>query len=642
MSKNMMNNVSMMSRKLSDEKIKSMQQAESNKRGPSSRYGGIKEKPKDLKKTIKQLLSYVSKDNKSIIYLVIIVVISTLLNLSVNILLEKIIASLGVYDFESLAWTKAPDINNFIKFIIILICVYLTHCFLQYFSGWIGTKLGINTGKKMRNELINIIIKLPIKYTDSHPHGDLMSRVTNDVDNITNAVSQTLASLISGVITLVGCVCIMLYYSPLLTLVSFITLILSFTFTMLMSKFMRPLFLKQQGVLGLLNSQTEEMVSGCKTVIAYNHQTVAENEFNCLSEDLKHIAIKANIWGGSMGPIMNFVGNVGYFLVCFFGAIFVTKGIGNGLFGNILTTSVVITFLTLNKQFTRPINELAQLYSTMLTALAGAERVFTLLEEETESFEGKISFSSDKMIGNIDFNHIGFSYVEDKPVLKDFNVDVKSGHKIALVGATGSGKTTIVNLLLRFYDINKGKITIDGIDIADMSKKDLRDAISIVLQDAVLFSDTVENNIKYGKENATEEEFNNALEMAHCTSFVNRLPDKEKTMLSEGATNISQGQRQLLTIARAILANPKILILDEATSSVDTRTEKKIQDALVNLMKNRTSIIIAHRLSTIQDADLIVVLDQGVVVEMGNHKELIDKDGVYNRLYQTQFQGLSI
>ena len=433
----------------------------------------------------------------------------------------------------------------------------------------------------------------------------------------------------------------MIYYSPLLTLVSMITLLLSLLVTLLMSKFMRPLFVKQQSILGILNAETEEMVSGCKTVIAYNHQESSKANFNEYSNELCKTAIKAQIWGGSMGPIMNFVGNVGHFLVCFFGALFVVKGIGNGLFGNVISVSVVVMFITTNKQFTRPINEIAALYSQLITALAGAERVFVVMDEPIEDFTGKVPFDAMETKGTIDFEHVCFSYVEGKPVLKDFSVDVRKGHKIALVGATGSGKTTIVNLLLRFYDIDSGVIKIDGIDIKDISKNDLRKSISIVLQDAVLFEDTIENNIKYGKEDATQEEINNAIEMANCKSFINRLPDKEKTVLAEGANNISQGQRQLLTIARAVLADPKILILDEATSSVDTRTEKKIQDAMVKLMSNRTSIIIAHRLSTIQDADLIVVLDQGRVVEMGNHEELIKLDGVYNKLYQTQYKGLN-
>jgi len=339
--------------------------------------------------------------------------------------------------------------------------------------------------------------------------------------------------------------------------------------------------------------------------------------------------------------MMNFIGNLGYFIVAFAGALFIVNGIGNTLLGDPLDAAIVIMFLTTSKQFTRPINMIAQLFSQLLTALAGGERVFELIDETPESFEKNVDLDINNMKGTISFEHVDFSYIEGKPIINDFNLDVYAGHKIALVGATGSGKTTMVNLLMRFYDINSGSIKVDGVDIKDYSKKELREAISIVLQDAVLFSDTIENNIKYGRDDATHEEIMQALEAANCLKFVNRLPDKEKTILTEGATNISQGQRQLLTIARAILADPKILILDEATSSVDTRTEKKIQDALVKLMENRTSIIIAHRLSTIQDADLIVVMDKGHVVEMGNHNELIELGGVYNRLYQTQFMGLN-
>ena len=485
------------------------------------------------------------------------------------------------------------------------------------------------------------MVRLPIGYTDTHAHGDLMSRMTNDVDNISNTVSSTIGSLISGILTILGCLGMMIYYSPLLTLVSLSSLVLTLIVTGAMSKMMKPLFKKQQELLGNLNTQTEEMVSGIKTVTAYNHQSIAMQDFNQYSDNYCKVGLKAQIISGSMGPMMNFIGNFGYFLVCFCGALFAVKGIGKTLWGAPLDVSIIVLFLTTSKQFTRPINEIAQLYSQILTALSGAERVFEVLDEATEDFSGEVSLDMNHIKGDIDFEHVAFGYVKEKPVLKDFTVDVYSGHKIALVGATGSGKTTIVNLLMRFYDIDRGTIRIDGIDIAKISKKELRDNIAIVLQDAVLFEDTIENNVKYGKENATTEEVMRAIEMANCVKFIKRLPEQEKTMLSEGGTNLSQGQRQLLTIARAILADPKILILDEATSSVDTRTEKKIQDAMVKLMENRTSIIIAHRLSTIQDADLIVVLDQGVVVEMGNHQELIQHQGVYHRLYQTQFSGLN-
>ena len=627
-------------REFDEKRLREMQMKQGNGRGPGSRFGGLKEKPKNLKGTIKQLFKYISFSKGLLLSLVFIVILTTACTLSTNVFIQNIIESLGEYDVENNLWIKDPNVQNFFLFIILLATVYILYCVFQYVSGILGAYLSTGMTRKMRNDLFSRIVKFPIKYTDTHPHGDIMSRMTNDIDNISMAVSSSITSLVSGVLTIVGCLCIMLVYSPLLTAVALITLVLSITFTAIMSKFMRPLFIKQSKILGMLNAQTEEMVTGCKTVIAYNHQSIAEEEFNDYSNELCKTAINAQIWGGSMGPIMNFVGNVGYFLICIFGAVFVTKGIGNGLFGQALNVSVVISFLTLNKQFTRPINEIAHLYSSILTAMAGAERVFTMMNEEIEDFSGTVEFDPQTTTGYIDFKHVKFSYVPGKTVLKDFTIDMYSGHKIALVGATGSGKTTIVNLLLRFYDIDSGQILIDGKDIKDMSKKDLRDSISIVLQDAVLFGDTVENNVKYGKTDATDEEFENALKMANCYNFVKRLPQQEKTILSEGATNISQGQRQLLTIARAILANPKILILDEATSSVDTRTEKKIQDALIKLMENRTSIIIAHRLSTIQDADLIVVLDQGVVVEMGSHDELLEKQGVYNRLYQTQFAGL--
>ena len=629
-------------RQFDDKRLREMQMKQGNGKGPGSRFGGLKEKPKDLKATIKQLLNYISFSKGLLIALIFVVILTTACTLSTNVFIEKIIASLGEYDVDNNIWTKNPNPQDFLLFIVLLATVYVLYCVFQYISSILSAYLVTGMTRKMRNDLFARIVKFPIKYTDTHPHGDIMSRMTNDIDNISMSVSSSITSLVSGILTIIGCLCIMLVYSPLLTAVAMITLVLSISFTAIMSKFMRPLFVKQSRILGMLNAQTEEMVTGCKTVIAYNHQSIAEEEFNDYSNELCHTAIKAQIWGGSMGPIMNFVGNFGYFLICIFGALFVTKGLGNGLFGEALSVSVVISFLTLNKQFTRPINEIAHLYSSILTAMAGAERVFTMMNEEVEDFTGTVEFDPTTTTGYIDFRHVGFSYVPGKTVLKDFNIDMYSGHKIALVGATGSGKTTIVNLLLRFYDIDSGQILIDGKDIKDMSKKDLRDCISIVLQDAVLFEDTVENNIKYGKEDATQEEFENALKTANCYKFVNRLPNKEKTILSEGANNISQGQRQLLTIARAVLANPKILILDEATSSVDTRTEKKIQDAMVKLMENRTSIIIAHRLSTIQDADLIVVLDQGRVVEMGNHNELIAHKGVYERLYQTQYKGLDI
>lgn len=608
--------------------------------GPAGRFMRVVEKPKNTKKVLSRLVNYIGRFKILFIFLFIAVILLTATTISSNLYVKKIVESFGSFSDEENIWLQSPNESLFYSSIIMLIALYVLHCICQYFTTLIGAILAIKTTRKLRNDLFAKMVKLPIAYTDTHAHGDLMSRMTNDVDNISNTVSSTIGSLISGVLTIIGCLCMMIFYSPLLTLVSMASLVLTLTLTAIMSKIMRPLFKKQQEILGNLNTQTEEMVTGIKTVTAYNHQDIAMRDFNHYSDTYCKVGLKAQIISGSMGPMMNFIGNFSYFLVCLFGALFAIKGIGRTLLGNPIDISVIALFLTTTKQFTRPINEIAQLYSQILTALSGAERVFEVLDEKTEDFSGELNFGED-IKGDINFEHIAFGYTKDKKVLKDFSVDVRSGHKIALVGATGSGKTTIVNLLMRFYDIDSGKIEIDGIDISKISKKDLRDKIAIVLQDAVLFEDTIENNIKYGKNDATDEEVAKAIEMANCTKFIKRLPKQEKTMLAEGGANISQGQRQLLTIARAILADPKILILDEATSSVDTRTEKKIQDAMVKLMQNRTSIIIAHRLSTIQDANLIVVLDGGVVVEMGNHQDLLAKQGVYNRLYQTQFAGLN-
>lgn len=608
------------------------------KRGGPRNFGP-KEKPKNGKQILKRLLGYIASSKILLVSLIIIVIFYTLSNLYTNILVKNVVASLGSYNVDIKQFTIEPDEDKFKLSIILLGTFYVTYCVLQYLSSLLGAFLSTKMVRKMRNDMFGKIVKLPIKYVDTHAHGDIMSRMTNDVDNISNAVSQSITSLISGILMIVGCLGIMIWYSPLLTVISIAVLGLTLLLTKLMSKYMRPLFVSQQSILGKLNSKTEEMVTGSKTVIAYNREMKAISEFNELSEKYTKTGIKAQVIGGSMGPIMNFIGNIGYFLVSIFGSIFIIKGIGGSLLGEALTVSVVVMFLTTTKQFTRPINEIANLYSSLLSALAGAERVFSILDESIENLEiDSNALGLDN--GDIEFNNVNFSYIENKQVLNDFNIHINKGNKIALVGATGSGKTTIVNLLLRFYEIDNGLITINKKNLSHISKNDIRKSISIVLQDPVLFNDSVENNIRYGRKDATDEEIDEVLRLARCEEFVNRLQNGKKTILTEGASNISQGERQLLTIARAILANPKILILDEATSSVDTRTEMKIQEALLELMKNRTSIIIAHRLSTIQDADKIVVLDHGHVVEEGNHESLLKQNGVYNRLYQTQFNGL--
>ncbi|RIA78585.1 ATP-binding cassette subfamily B protein [Anaeroplasma bactoclasticum] len=625
----------------SREKVKSAMKGNgAPMRGPGARFTRAKEKPKNTKVTIKRLFGYLMHSKVLVIALLIVALIYTAAGIYSSVLIKDVAGALGTYNSEAKAWVREPNEASFYYSLWSLLITYVVYCVFLYLSSLFGAFLAAKTVRKMRNDLFEKIVYLPISYLDSHFHGDLLSRMTNDVDNISNVISSSITSLISGVLTILGCLGVMLWHSPLLTLISFVVLILTLIYTKLMSKYARPLFVKQQGVLGALNTQTEEMVTGYKTVITNNHEAIAIEEFSKYSDDFTHTAIKAQVLGSSMGPIMNFIGNIGYFLVCICGALFIVHGIGGTIYGEPLTIAIVIMFLTTTKQFTRPINEVAMLYSSIVTALAGAERVFSVMDEEVENFNGTLEFKYDDVKGEIDFLHIDFGYEENELVLKDFSMHVDSGHKVALVGATGSGKTTIVNLLLRYYDPNSGKILIDGKDTLDISKKDLRDAISIVLQDPVLFGDTIENNVKYGKKDATDEEVDFALTFANCDSFINNLPDGKKTILTEGATNISQGQRQLLTIARAVLADPRILILDEATSSVDTRTEKKVQDAMVKLMANRTSIIIAHRLSTIQDANRIIVLDKGHVVEEGTHKELLAINGVYRKLYETQFKGL--
>lgn len=608
--------------------------------GPGSRFSRTIEKPKDAKKVIKRLIKYLVSSKLIFILLIVSVLFYTFCNLYNNILLKNIVESLGEYDKELGMWVKNPNGDEFIKNLIYLGIFELLFCITMFFNSLLSVFLSTNTVRKMRNDLFNKIVHLPIYYTDSHEHGDILSRMTNDVDNISNAISQSVTTLFSGIITIIGCLGIMIYYSPLLTLGSVVVVILTFVLTLLMNKYARPLFKKQQIILGKLNTQTEEMVSLNKTVMTNNRELIAIEEFNEYSNEFRKTATIAQIVGGSMGPLMNFINNVGYFLTCLLGSLFILKGIGNTLLNEPLTVAIVIMFLTTSKKFARPINNIANLYSSLITALAGAERVFAIMDEKEEDFSGTNEFKMESVVGDIEFDDVVFGYPSGKLVLDGFSMKAKAGSKIALVGATGSGKTTIVNLLLRYYDINGGSIKIDGKDINLASKKELRDSISIVLQDPILFGESIENNIKYGKEDATDEDVDNALTFANCTSFVNKLENGKKTVLTENASNISQGQRQLLTIARAVIANPKILILDEATSSVDTRTEKKIQDAMNKLMENRTSIIIAHRLSTIQDANMIIVLDKGKVVEKGTHKELLELNGVYKNLYETQFKGI--
>ena len=538
------------------------------------------EKPKDAKNTLKKLIGYIGRNRYLFFALIGVMLIITLLNLAAP--------SIQQIAIDCITLTKkktSVDFGSLGKTLIGLGAVYLLSSVFTYMQGIFSAKLSQYTVKTMRKDLFSSLVRLPIKYLDTHSHGDIMSRMTNDVENISTTISQSIGSLISGVLTIVGTVVIMLLYSPLLTLISLSTVFLTIFVSGVLTKYMKKYFIKQQVLLGEINGEVEEMVVGYRTVVSYGKEQDAVDKFEKMSNNLKKCGIKAQIFGGVMGPCMNLISNFGFILIAAFGGWFAIKGF--------ITVGTIQAFILYSKQFSRPINEIANQFANIQTAIAGAERIFEVMDADKETDEGKADFEVENVKGDIDFKHIDFSYVPEKQVLKDLDLEVKAGQKIA-----------------------------------------------IVLQDTVLFKDTIEENIRYGRENATLDEIKAAAKFANADEFIERLPEGYDTVLAEGGSNLSQGQRQLLSIARAVLADPKILILDEATSSVDTRTEMHIQSAMVALMKNRTSLIIAHRLSTIRDADKIVVIDGGRVAEQGSHEELIAAKGCYYRLYQTQFSGV--
>lgn len=587
------------------------------------------EKPKNAGKTFSRLARYIGKSRISLLLLIFLTIVIALTDL-VSPKLQQLAIDTITVD----GGTVHVDFPLMLKYLAAMSVFFLLSALLTLIQERIAVRLSTSTVYIMRRELFEKISRLPIKYTDTHRHGDIMSRMTNDIDNVSSAISQSLTSLFSGVITVIGAVVMMLWFSPAVTLVAILTIPLTLIVSSMLAKFMRKYFIRQQTLLGQLNGQVEEMVTGYTTVISYGKEPEAVEKFSAISDEFRRCSISARVWGSIMGPIMNFIGNLQYVLVAGFGGFLMLRG------GNI-TIGSIQAMLQYSKKLSQPINMIANQYSSILTALAGAERIFDILDTPDEVDEGKSDITPADIHGDIDFEHIDFSYVEGERVLKDLSLSVKPGQKIAIVGATGSGKTTIVNLLTRFYELDGGRITIDGTDITEIPKATLRRAIAIVLQDTVLFSDTIRSNIKYGRLDATDDEMKRAAATARADTFIERLPDGYDTVLAESGSNLSEGQRQLLAIARAVLADPKILILDEATSSVDTRTEMHIQKAMAELMKNRTSLIIAHRLSTIRNADVIVVLSHGEIVETGNHDELLARGGEYSKLYESQFAGIA-
>lgn len=582
--------------------------------------GNAVEKPHNGKQTLGRLIRYFNAEKKYVILLIIFVVIGTAASVIFpgfqSTAIDRIVAG---------SYAELPPVLAAMA----VACLIGGLCTLA--QGWAGAVLSQRIVRHIRSDLFNSIVNLPLSYIDSHSHGDIMSRMTNDADNISNTISTSLSSFFSGILMLIGTAGMMIWYSAPLALLSLSVIILAVVLTMILTRYIRIWYARRQSLLGNLNGTVEEMVTGYRTVTAYNQQEKVIEDFNQTSDRLTKAGIIAEIIGGSMGPVHNMFNNISFVIVAVAGAWFALQGR--------ISIGVISAFIVYSRQFSRPVNELAQLYGQLETAIAGAERIFELMDIPSEDKSG--NRLEEEPQGIIEFRHVHFSYVPGKEVIHDFSLRIKAGKKIALVGATGSGKTTIINLLMRFYDTDSGEILLDGMNIRDIAAGDLRGAIGIVLQDTVLFSDTVRNNLTYADPSVSDAEVKEAAVLSHCDRIIRHLPSGYNTVLDSEGSSLSQGERQLIAIGRAFLSKPRILILDEATSSVDTRTEKDIQNAMIQLMKGRTSLIIAHRLSTIRDADEIIVMDHGRIVERGNHEELLERKGRYYDLYMTQFAGFT-
>jgi len=600
------------------------------KSAASSHQQKVTGKPRDVKGTLVRLVGYLKPDWKIIIFIAISSVIATLF----NVYSPKVLGDATTSIFDSITSNNQINFAYLGKLIFLLIFLYVLASLFSFLQAYLMAGVSQRAVATLRKEVNEKMSKLPIKYFDKHSHGDLLSRAVNDIDNINNSFQQAIGQIITSVVTVVGIIVMMLVISPILTLVIAITVPMSiFTVRFIFSK-SQKYFKQQQENLGNVNGHVEEMYSGHQVIKAYGYEQKSIKRFDELNEELYTVSQKAIFISGIMNPMMNFIGNLGFVFVSILGGIFVLNG--SMLIGN------VQAILQYSKQITQPMMQVAGIANMIQNALASAERVFDLLAEEEEEKETEAVVDLNSMKGQVTFEHLSFGYDKDSLLMKDIDLDIREGQTVAIVGPTGAGKTTLINLLMRFYKLNCGRILVDNVDLTDLSREQARSLFAMVLQDTWLFSGTIRENIAYGKKEATEEEIIAAAKAAYADDFIRKLPDGYDTMLSQDASNISHGQKQLLTIARAIISDPKILILDEATSSVDTRTELRIQKAMNRLVVDRTSFIIAHRLSTIKDADLILVMNNGDIIEQGTHQELLEQNGFYADLHNSQFERVNI
>ncbi len=595
--------------------------------GPRGMMPG--EKAKDFKGTMGKLFGYLKRFLPGIILVLLCAAASTVF----AIFGPKILGQATTRLFEGLVamltGSGGIDFGAIGQILIFLACLYLLSALLSYVQGWVMSGVATKLSYSLRKDISEKIDRMPLSYFDRVPHGEVLSRITNDVDTITQTLNQSLSQIVTNVTMMIGVLCMMLSISPAMTLVALCILPFSVMIVGTVVKKSQPFFRKQQEYLGHVNGHVEEMYGGHTVVTAFNGQQDSIETFEQLNENLYHAAWKSQFLSGMMMPLMNFVSNIGYVGICVLGGFLSLRGS--------ITVGDIQAFTQYVRNFTQPITQIANISNVLQQTAAAAERVFAFLEEEEEPADPKDSISQQQIDGSVYFAHVHFGYVPEKTIINDFSAIIQPGTQVAIVGPTGAGKTTMVKLLMRFYDVNEGAILLNGYDVKQFNRADLRDSFGMVLQDTWLYNDTIRENIRFGRLDATDEEVIAAAKAAQVDHFVRTLPQGYDTVLNEEATNVSQGQKQLLTIARTIISDPKILILDEATSSVDTRTEILIQRAMDELTKGRTSFIIAHRLSTIRNADLILVMKDGDIVETGNHEELLRKGGFYAELYQSQF-----